>query len=62
MQCEHSLIVPNMLWFNLIGILGLTYFLFYSLFWGMVMYDDESKTKGNKIKPRIKLNNNIYCT
>ena len=54
--------LTHMLWFNLIGILGLTYFLFYSLFWGMVMYDDESKTKGNKIKPRIKLNNNIYCT
>ena len=52
--------LTHMLWFNLIEILGLNYFLLYSLFWGMVMYDDESETKGTKIKPKIKLNNNIY--
>ena len=36
-------------WFNL-------YFL---LFFGMVMYDNEIKQKKIKIKPRIKLNHNI---
>ena len=47
--------LTHMLWFNFIEILGLTFF---SLFWGMVMYD-ESKKKGNKIILRIKLNHNI---
>ena len=31
------------------------------LFWGMVlMYDNEFKTKENRFKPRIKLNQNIF--
>ena len=58
MQSEHSLNVPDtyvvvqFYWnprFNLL----------FSLCFGMVMYDDESKTKGNKIKPRIKVNHSI---
>ena len=32
-----------------------------SLFWGMVMYDNEFETKEKKLKPRIKLNQNIYA-
>ena len=38
-------------------ILYLLRFRFYfPLFWGMVMYDNEFKTKAMKFKPRIKLN------
>ena len=34
---------------------------YFLLFLGMLMYDNEFKTKENKIfKPRIKLNHNIY--
>ena len=33
---------------------------YFPLFLGMVMYDNEFETKENKIKPRIKLNHNIY--
>ena len=32
-----------------------------SVFWGMVMYDNEFETKEKKLKPRIKLNQNIYA-
>ena len=48
--------LTHMLWFNVIGILGLTFFVFVL---GIVMYDNESKTKENKIIPRIKLNHSI---
>ena len=44
-----------MLWFNFI--LGLNYSFF--CFFGLVMYDNELKTK-KKIKPRIKVYHNIY--
>ena len=30
------------------------------LFWGMVMHDNEFETKETNIKPKIKLNHNIY--
>ena len=33
---------------------------YFPLFLDMVMYDNEFETKENKIKPRIKLNNNSY--
>ena len=39
------------------------WFEFFSLlFLGMVMYNNKFKTKENKIKPRVKLNHNIYMT
>ena len=43
-----------MLWFNFI--LGSNFVFF--CFWGIVMYEFE--TKENKFEPRIKLNYNIY--
>ena len=45
-------------WFSVIP--GLNFFLL--LFLGMVMYNNKFKTKENKIKPRVKLNHNIYMT
>ena len=45
-----------MLWFNFI--LGLNFT--FSLFLGMVMYDNEFKTKEIKFKARKKLNYNTY--
>ena len=45
-----------MLWFSFI----LCWFkLYFPLFRGMVMYGNDFKTKKNKFKPRIKLNQNI---
>ena len=40
-----------MLWFNFI--LGLNFI--FLLFWGMLMYDNEFKTKGNKIETKDKI-------
>ena len=33
---------------------------YFSLFWGMVIYDSEFKQREIKFKPRIKLNHDIY--
>ena len=33
---------------------------YFPLFLGMVMYDNDFKTKGDKFEPRIKLNYHIY--
>ena len=33
---------------------------YFPLFLGMVMYDNDFKTKGDKFRPRIKLNYHIY--
>ena len=33
---------------------------YFPLFWGMVIYVNESETKEIKFKPRIKLNRNMY--
>ena len=33
---------------------------YFTLFWGMVMYDNEFKTKENRFKSRIKLNHSIF--
>ena len=46
----HYLVVQFYLWFKL----------YFSLCWGTVMFDNEFDTMEIKIKPRIKLNHDIY--
>ena len=45
------------LWFNFIQGSNFNF----PLFCGMVMYDNEFKTKENAIKPKKKVNHNIYA-
>ena len=49
-KIDKFVVIQCYLWFKF----------YFTLFWGMVMYDNKFKTKENRFKARMKLNHNIF--
>ena len=49
-KIDKFVVIQCYLWFKF----------YFTLFWGMVMYDNEFKTKENRFKARMKLNHSIF--